>query len=57
MVVAGQDARLSFSGLAPGFVGLYQINLRLPDDLPAGDLPLKIFSDFANSQTVFLAIQ
>jgi uncharacterized protein (TIGR03437 family) len=55
--VAGEDARIWFSGLAPGFVGLYQINLQLPDDLPAGDLTLGIFSDFANSQSVFLSVR
>lgn len=33
--VAPED--LLFAGLAPGFVGLVQINVRLADDLPAGD--------------------
>ena len=36
VVIAGERADVFFSGLAPGYVGLYQINLRLPDDLPAG---------------------
>lgn len=57
VVVAGEDARLSFSGLAPGFVGLYQINMQLPTDLPAGDLKLTILSKYADSQTVLLPVQ
>ncbi|HKW99449.1 MAG TPA: hypothetical protein VJN43_17035 [Bryobacteraceae bacterium] len=31
----GQWITPDFAGLVPGFVGLYQINLRLPDKLPA----------------------
>jgi hypothetical protein len=32
--VAGQPATVFFSGLAPGFVGLYQINALLPSNTP-----------------------
>lgn len=35
--VGDREAAVTFSGLAPGFVGLYQINVTLPSDLPAGD--------------------
>ena len=31
------DTDLLFSGLAPFFVGLYQINFRIPRDAPVGD--------------------
>jgi uncharacterized protein (TIGR03437 family) len=34
--VGGVPASVSFSGLAPGFVGLCQVNLQVPD-LPGGD--------------------
>lgn len=57
VVLAGESVRLFFSGLAPGFVGLYQINMQIPDDAPAGDLSLKILSDFADSQSVLLSVQ
>jgi minor extracellular serine protease Vpr len=57
VVVAGEQCRLLFSGLAPGFVGLYQINLQLPSDLPAGNLQMQIFSPFANSQIVTLPVR
>jgi len=39
--IGGQAARIEFAGLAPGFVGLLQVNLRVPA-LPAGDFPLAI---------------
>ena len=57
VVVDRENAAILFSGLAPGFVGLYQINLRLPDDLAAGDLTIRILSDFADSQTVLISVQ
>lgn len=57
VVLGGEDTRLYFSGLAPGFVGLYQVNMRVPDDLPSGDLTLKILSEYANSQTVLLTVR
>lgn len=57
VVLAGEDTRVLFSGLAPGFVGLYQINMRVPDDAPAGDLKVRILSDYADSQTVLLSVR
>jgi uncharacterized protein (TIGR03437 family) len=57
VTIAGENGRVLFSGLAPGFVGLYQINLVLPGDLPAGDLPISITSPYANSQTVLLTVR
>ena len=35
-------ADIYFSGLAPGFAGLYQFNLRIPPAAPAGDLEVRI---------------
>ena len=57
VVVDGEQAQVLFSGLAPGFVGLYQINLRLPFDLPPGNLDIQILSPFANSGTATLPVQ
>jgi uncharacterized protein (TIGR03437 family) len=47
VTVGGVAASVQFSGLAPGFVGLLQINVQLPATLPAGTgtpptLPLTI---------------
>jgi uncharacterized protein (TIGR03437 family) len=41
--VGGQQATIAFKGLAPGFPGLYQLNVTLPQFLKAsGNLPLAI---------------
>jgi uncharacterized protein (TIGR03437 family) len=57
VTIGGETAAIYFAGLAPEFVGVYQINLALPPDLPAGDLTIRIDSAFANSQTVLLSVQ
>jgi uncharacterized protein (TIGR03437 family) len=40
--VGGEPAEVLFAGLAPGLVGVYQLNIRLPTDLPAGDQDLVV---------------
>lgn len=43
VTIGGVEAAVSFAGLAPGFVGLGQINIELPAGLPQGSpLPLVI---------------
>jgi len=37
VTVGGQAATVLFAGLAPGFVGLYQLNIQAPEGLGAGD--------------------
>jgi uncharacterized protein (TIGR03437 family) len=34
--IGGKPAQISFSGLAPGFVGLWQVNIKVPADAPSG---------------------
>ncbi len=57
VLVAGRPCRVLFSGLGPGYVGLYQINLQLPSDLPAGDLDIQILSQYSNSQIATLPVR
>ncbi|MGE0882597.1 MAG: choice-of-anchor V domain-containing protein [Blastocatellales bacterium] len=35
--IGGKSATVYFSGLAPGFVGLWQLNVQVPNDAPSGD--------------------
>lgn len=35
-------AAVQYSGLAPGWLGLYQVNVRIPQGLPAGAQPLSL---------------
>jgi uncharacterized protein (TIGR03437 family) len=34
--IAGVPCEVPFAGLAPGFVGLYQLNFKVPPGLPSG---------------------
>jgi uncharacterized protein (TIGR03437 family) len=36
--LGGVPATVSFSGLAPGFIGLYQVNVQIPANAPPGSL-------------------
>ena len=38
--IGGQTAQVSFAGLAPGFVGLWQANIVVPSGLAQGNFPL-----------------
>jgi uncharacterized protein (TIGR03437 family) len=42
VTIGGVTAPVQFSGLAPGFVGLYQVNVTVPSDAPTGTQPLKL---------------
>ena len=47
-----------FAGLAPGFVGLYQVNVVIPGGSPTGEaVPIYLKTDDGNSNSVNLAIQ
>ncbi len=40
--IGGQPADVSFAGLAPDFVGLWQVNITVPSGVAKGDLPLTV---------------
>jgi uncharacterized protein (TIGR03437 family) len=56
VMVNGEQCQVLFSGLAPGYVGLDQINIVLPADLPAGNLDLEISSPYAISGIATLPV-
>jgi uncharacterized protein (TIGR03437 family) len=37
VTIGGQGANVVFSGLTPGFIGVYQINIRVPQNASSGD--------------------
>jgi uncharacterized protein (TIGR03437 family) len=58
VTVGGVQANVTFSGLAPGLVGLYQVNARVPDNAPSGDsVPVVTTVSGAASNTVTVAVQ
>jgi uncharacterized protein (TIGR03437 family) len=42
VTIGGQTAQVIFSGLSPGFVGLYQVNVYVPSGLSAGNQAITI---------------
>lgn len=55
--IGGIPAQVIFSGLAPGFVGLYQVNVQVPMGVPSGTQPLEIVINGVPSNRVNLAVQ
>jgi len=56
--IGDQQARVEFAGLAPGFVGLWQVNAVVPQDAPAGFVPLVlVVNDSFSSGPVYLYVQ
>jgi uncharacterized protein (TIGR03437 family) len=58
VTIGGVPADASFSGLAPGYVGLYQVNVQVPATVAAGSaVPLTIAIGGVTSNTVTIAVQ
>lgn len=56
--VGGIPATVTFSGLAPGFVGLYQVNVKMPLNAPTGTaVPVVLRIDGVTSNTATIAVQ
>jgi uncharacterized protein (TIGR03437 family) len=50
-----QDAL--FVGLTPGLVGLYQINVVVPQESPKGDIPIRVQVDTVTSEYALIAVE
>jgi len=58
VTIGDVPSQVVFSGLAPGFAGLYQINLQVPAGVPFGDqIPVRIIGANGLSDTSTIAIQ
>ncbi len=58
MTIGGIAIPAAFAGLAPEFVGLYQINVVVPSGItPGANVPLVVSQDGAASVAVTVAIQ
>lgn len=57
VTVGGIAAEVLFSGLAPDFAGLYQVNFRVPTNAPTGSVDVVIQVSGQNSKPVKLAVQ
>lgn len=58
VMIGGVAATPVFSGLAPFFAGVYQVNVQIPDDAPTGDkVQVMISIGGATSNTVTIAVR
>ena len=57
VTIGGVQATVQFSGLAPGYVGLYQVNVQVPGNTPVGPAePVVITIGGAKSNTVTVPV-
>jgi uncharacterized protein (TIGR03437 family) len=62
VTIGGENARVLFSGMAPGYVGLWQINVQIPAEIPqsvtpGSAVPISITAAGVASNTVTIAIE
>ncbi|HTB18321.1 MAG TPA: hypothetical protein VK708_09395 [Bryobacteraceae bacterium] len=57
VLLDGEQCLVIFSGLAPGFVGLYQVDFQVPEDAAAGNLDLQIQTPYASSNIASLPVE
>jgi uncharacterized protein (TIGR03437 family) len=58
VMIGGQTAQVQFSGMAPGYVGLWQINAVIPQTVTPGNaVPLLISAGGNTSNSVTIAVQ
>jgi uncharacterized protein (TIGR03437 family) len=56
--IGGVPATVLFAGLTPGFIGLGQVNLLVPDAVPSGDaVPVVLESAGQSSKSVTVSIR
>ena len=58
VTIGGIQGAVNFSGLAPGFVGLYQVNVEVPEGVePGSEVLLVLLQNGVPSNTVTIAVQ
>jgi uncharacterized protein (TIGR03437 family) len=57
VTIGGKQAQVGFSGLAPSFAGLYQVNVTVPDGLAAGNQPVILTIAGKTAKTINLPVQ
>jgi uncharacterized protein (TIGR03437 family) len=55
--IGGQTAEVLFSGIAPDFVGVYQVNIRTPSGLRPGDHPIVITAEGVPSRQAIVPVR
>jgi uncharacterized protein (TIGR03437 family) len=55
--IGGVNGTVSFSGLAPGFPGLYQVNVQVPANIAAGNQAISVSIGGVTSTSLNLPVQ
>lgn len=57
VTIGGALARVTYSGLAPGFPGLYQVNAQIPSEISAGEQLLQLTINGVQSNIVKIGVR
>jgi adhesin/invasin len=57
VTIGGRPAPVVFSGLAPGFAGLYQLTVQTPEGISAGRQAVVVTAGGSQSNEVFIQVQ
>ena len=57
VTIGGREAPVEFSGLAPNFVGLYQVNVVIPSGLLPGEHPVQLTIGGVSGNTVTISVR
>jgi uncharacterized protein (TIGR03437 family) len=57
VMLGGMDCEQQFAGLAPGLVGVYQLNFRVPSNARSGEQDLVVTTNGVSSPAVRLSVQ
>ena len=57
VMIGGQQAEVTFAGLAPGYAGLTQVNVRIPAGLGPGDHPAFVVIDGVPSNAGLVGVR
>ena len=56
-ISAGVPQEALYIGLTPGLVGLYQVNVVVPENSPKGDVPIRVQLDTSASEYALIAVE
>ena len=57
VTIVGVKVPVLYAGLVPGFVGLYEVDVKLTDSVPGGEAPVVISVGGRESNTVTIAVE
>jgi uncharacterized protein (TIGR03437 family) len=56
-LLTGPNTDALYVGATPGFTGLYQVNMVVPEDSPKGDVPIRVHMDKIVTEYALIAVE